>query len=188
MILADFFCCAGGAGMGYKLSGFQVVGIDVEPQPRYPFEFIQADAMELLADPGFMARFDAAHASPPCQMYSKALRHMAAPQPMLIDAVRERLIEIGLPYVIENVEGSPLPRQSDLFGAHGVELCGTMFGLPVWRHRLFECSMSVPIPRPCDHSRPSMNPTTRWGATASTPSGGATTWTTSGIGRWGLGG
>lgn len=161
--LLDLFCCAGGAGQGYALAGFEVVGVDVTFQPRYPFQFVCDDAMKVLED---LARdghaigrhFDAIHASPPCQMYSRALKHLSAPQPMLIDAVRDLLIEIGLPYVIENVEGSPLPRQSDLFGAHGVELCGTMFGLPVWRHRLFECSFPVPIPRPCDHSRPAMNP------------------------------
>jgi DNA (cytosine-5)-methyltransferase 1 len=138
--------------VGYHRAGFDVVGVDINPQPNYPFEFHQADAMTFPLD-----GFDAVHASPPCQMYSRALRHMSAPQPMLIDATRARLAENGAPWVIENVEGSPLPSQSDLFGAHGVMLCGTAFGLRVYRHRLFETSFPVSGP-PCKHTRPAMNP------------------------------
>src|SRR4051812_30614731 len=110
--LLDLFCGAGGAAMGYHRAGFDVIRVEIGPQPNYPFEFHQADAMSYSLD-----GFDAIHASPPCQMYSRALRHMSAPQPMLIDAVKDILAETGLPWVIENVEGSPLPTQSDLFGA-----------------------------------------------------------------------
>ena len=102
--------------------------------------------------------YDAIHASPPCQDYSKAMRHLAAEQPRLIDPVGEKLRVSGRPWVIENVIGAPLPVQSDLFGRHGVQLCGSMFGLPVWRHRLFETSFPVEAPRGCDHREAAMNP------------------------------
>jgi DNA (cytosine-5)-methyltransferase 1 len=151
--LLDLFCCAGGAAMGYHRAGFDVVGVDIEPQPRYPFTFVQADAMTFPLD-----GFSAIHASPPCQDYSRAFRHMAAGYPRLIGPVRERLAASGVPWVIENVEGAPLPSQDDLFGAHGVMLCGTMFGLPIWWHRLFETPFPVAAPRGCNHSVQPMNP------------------------------
>jgi DNA (cytosine-5)-methyltransferase 1 len=124
-------------------------------QPRYPFTFIQADALEFPLD-----GFDAIHASPPCQDYSAAMKSFVIPgqYPRLIDPVRERLVASGVPWVIENVVGAPLPVQDDLFGAHGVELCGTMFGLRIQRHRLFETSQSIAAPRGCDHALLPMNP------------------------------
>jgi DNA (cytosine-5)-methyltransferase 1 len=153
--LLDAFCCEGGCSTGYQRAGFDVVGIDKDPQPRYPFEFIQADAMEVLADTAFLDTFDVIAASPPCQSYSAALKHMAAPQPMLIDAVREALR--GRMYVIENAPGSPIPTQSDLFGTHGIQLCGTGLGLRVYRHRLFESSVPL-VGVSCAHRLPAMNP------------------------------
>ena len=132
--LLDLFCGAGGAAMGYHCAGFEVVGVDIKPQLRYPFEFIQADAMTFPLD-----GFDAIHASPPCQAYSTATpRHHDHPD--LYAATRERLIASGLPYVIENVIGAPYD--------HGVVLCGTMFGLEAegeWlrRYRNFETSFMV---------------------------------------------
>ena len=152
-LLLDLFCGAGGCSTGYDRAGWDVVGVDVNPQPRYPFDFYQADAMTFPLD-----GFDAYHASPPCQDYSRAMRHLTSGYPQLIDPVRDRLSATGSPWVIENVPGAPLPAQTDLWGAHGVELCGTMFGLPVWRHRLFECSFPLSAPRGCDHSAQPMNP------------------------------
>lgn len=137
--LLDLFCCAGGAAMGYSRAGFEVVGVDIDPQPKYPFEFIQGDALAL--DAGFLAGFDAIHASPPCQSYSDLAKrngngHM---WPRLIEPVRKMLIATGLPYIIENVEGAPL--------VDPVVLCGTMFPqLRVIRHRLFETNFALSAP------------------------------------------
>lgn len=137
--LLDLFCCAGGAGVGYRRAGFEVVGVDLKPQPRYPFKFIQADALRL--DPEFLASFDAIHASPPCQSYSDLAKRNgnADAWPRLVEPVREMLIGTGLPYIIENVDGAPL--------LNPVVLCGTMFtGLRVLRHRLFETNFLVLVP------------------------------------------
>lgn len=137
--LLDLFCCAGGAAMGYYLAGFDIVGIDIRPQSRYPFEFYQADALSL--DPGFITSFDAIHASPPCQSYSDlAKRNGNADEwPRLIEPMRDLLIKSNRPYIIENVEGAPL--------INPVILCGTMFkGLRVIRHRLFEANFLIHAP------------------------------------------
>ena len=156
--LLDLFCCEGGAGTGYDRAGFDVTGVDNRPQPRYPFAFLQADALEVLADRKFLAQFDAIHASPPCQDYSKAMRHLTSGYPRLIDPARRLLEASGLPWVIENVPGSALPAQDTLDGAHGVELCGTMFRRPFRYHRLFETSFPISAPRGCDHSIRTLNP------------------------------
>jgi len=137
--LLDLFCCAGGAGLGYSRAGFEVVGVDINPQPNYPFEFKQDDALKL--DPKFIAEFDAIHASPPCQSYSDlAKRNRNAHEwPRLVEPVREMLIRSGLPYVIENVDGAPL--------LNAIVLCGTMFPpLRVLRHRLFEANFQIVAP------------------------------------------
>jgi DNA (cytosine-5)-methyltransferase 1 len=137
--LLDLFCCAGGAGVGYARAGFEVVGVDIVPRPSYPYEFIQADAMGL--DPQFIASFDAIHASPPCQSYSDLAKRNGNGHewPRLIEPVREMLRASDRPYVIENVEGSPL--------LNPVVLCGTMFpGLRVLRHRLFEANFPIEAP------------------------------------------
>jgi DNA (cytosine-5)-methyltransferase 1 len=137
--ILDLFCCAGGAGVGYSRAGFDVVGVDVEMQPHYPFRFIQADAFELHRD--FVSSFDAIHASPPCQSYSDLAKRNrnADAWPRLIEPTRRILIRSGLPYVIENVEGAPLRNPT--------VLCGTMFpGLRVLRHRLFETNFHILAP------------------------------------------
>lgn len=134
--LLDLFCCAGGAGVGYSRAGFEVVGVDINPQPNYPLQFFRADALTLPAT--FIAQFDAIHASPPCQSYSDlAKRNRNADEwPRLIEPTRNLLIKTGLPWVIENVDGAPL--------RNPVVLCGTMFpGLRVLRHRLFEASFPI---------------------------------------------
>jgi DNA (cytosine-5)-methyltransferase 1 len=130
--LLDLFCGAGGAAMGYYRAGFDVVGVDIKPQPHYPFEFHQADALDCAPLAWGAELFDAIHASPPCQAYCDLQKQNKREYPDLIGPVRERLRETGIPYVIENVEGAPL--------ILGVTLCGTMFpGLRVIRHRGFEC-------------------------------------------------
>ncbi len=144
--LLDLFCGAGGAAVGYHQMGFDVVGVDIAPQPNYPYQFVQADALAL--DHGFMAGFDAVHASPPCQAYSDlAYRNGNADAwPQLIEPVRELLADTGKPYVIENVEGSPLRDY--------IVLCGTMFpGLRVLRHRLFETNFPICPPSHGKHPK-----------------------------------
>lgn len=144
--LLDLFCCAGGAGVGYSRAGFEVVGVDIDPQPNYPLPFIQGDVLKL--DPKFIALFDAIHASPPCQSYSDLAKRNgnADAWPRLIDPVRTLLVQSGRPYVIENVEGAPL--------WDPVVLCGTMFpGLRVLRHRLFEANFPIEAPKHGKHPK-----------------------------------
>ena len=136
--LLDIFCGAGGAGEGYRRSGFDVVGVDLKHQKHYPFEFHQGDALEYLGEHG--REFDAIHASPPCQAHT-ALKtmHNAKKHADMIPATRELLRASGRPWVIENVVGAPLQNP--------FMLCGTMFGLGIHgaqlrRHRLFETSFN----------------------------------------------
>lgn len=140
--ILDLFCGAGGAAVGYYRAGFDIVGVDIVEQPFYPFEFIQADALSL--DYEFLMSFDAIHASPPCQRYSTAsalARRRGVEYPDLYIPVRRMLIASGLPYIIENVPGSP---------ARGIGLCGSMFGLKVKRHRIFESNVTLHLPEtPC---------------------------------------
>jgi len=144
MKLLDLFCGAGGAAMGYYNAGFDViVGVDCKPQKNYPFEFVQADVFDYL-DCNSASRFDLIHASPPCQGYSVTCGLSSGEHPKLIPQVRERLIAIGGPYVIENVPGAPL--------INPIMLCGTMFGLRVIRHRLFETVPTIFFaPATCNH-------------------------------------
>jgi DNA (cytosine-5)-methyltransferase 1 len=144
MRLLDLFSGAGGAGMGYHRAGFEVVGVDIAPQPRYPFEFHQADALAYCAAHG--QEFDVIHTSPPCQAYSITKSIHGNDHPALIEATRDALIATGKPYVIENVVGAPL--RSPLM------LCGSMFpSLYVYRHRLFECNPPLFMaPATCQHS------------------------------------
>lgn len=141
MKLLDLFCGAGGAAMGYHRAGFEVVGVDINPQPNYPFEFHQADALTFPLD-----GYDVIHASPPCQRYSVLAKRNgnAEDWPDLVDPIRKRLIASNRPWVIENVVGSPL--------THPVVLCGRMFpGLRVYRHRLFESSSKLTAPPHLPH-------------------------------------
>ena len=118
-----------------------MVGVDIEPQPNYPFEFHQADAMTFPLD-----GFDVVHASPPCQSFTAYRRRgdgVGDGYPNLIPQVRELLQATGLPYVIENVGGAPLENPT--------MLCGSSFGLDVRRHRFFESNVALLAP-PCNHS------------------------------------
>lgn len=128
--ILDLFCGAGGAGVGYHRAGFEVVGVDVVPQPDYPFAFVRMDALRFLENDGARG-FAAAHASPPCQAYTALQRGTnsaaGARHPRLTEPVRDLLREIGLPSIIENPASRP-----------DVVLCGEMFGLGVIRHRKFE--------------------------------------------------
>lgn len=149
MKLLDLFCGGGGAGMGYSRAGFTVTGVDINPQGNYPFEFIQADCLSL--DPAFLRQFDAIHASPPCQAYTRKAADWGRKRthwiehPDLVAPTRDMLQASGLPYVIENVVGAPV--RADMM------LCGTMFGLRIIKHRVFELSWPAAyIVPPCDHS------------------------------------
>jgi len=132
--LLDLFCGAGMAADGYTRAGFQVVGIDIDPQPDYPYDFLQADAMDVLRDGG-LAGFDVVHASPPCQEHTRA-KHLRTAQGgkskhgNLLTPALEILRGQPVPWVVENVPGAP--------GMEGAAVCcGSSFGLGVRRHRLF---------------------------------------------------
>lgn len=130
--------------MGYKRAGFEVVGVDKDPQPNYPFEHHVADAIEFVRAHGH--EFDVIHASPPCQSFTAYRRRgsgVGDSYEDLIPETRAALDEIGRPYVIENVAGSTL--------RDPVMLCGSSFGLDVRRHRYFESNVPLLVP-PCDHS------------------------------------
>jgi DNA (cytosine-5)-methyltransferase 1 len=151
--LLDLFCGAGGAAMGYARAGFEVVGVDIKPQPRYPFAFVEADAIHVLENPWFFnaswTSLDlvAIHASPPCQAFTAYQRTgKVGEYPDLVAQTRELLEETGLPYVIENVEGAPL--------IDPVKICGSQFDpvMDIRRHRLFETNWPLePLTWPCRH-------------------------------------
>ncbi len=142
MRLLDLFCCQGGASAGYVAAGFDVVGVDIAPQPRYPHKFVQGDALEYLAEHGH--DFDAVHASPPCQDHSD-LAHRVGKHDTghLLDDTLRALNSFRGPWIVENVESAPMPGS--------LVLCGTEFGLSVvcndgkrrWlrRHRQFASNL-----------------------------------------------
>lgn len=142
----DLFCGAGGASMGLHQAGFEVTGVDINPQPKYPFKFIQADALTF-----DLSGFDFIWASPPCQAFTRAQRLQGKEHPDLIPYIRFNLafnwIRNKVPYVIENVPGAPLINPQ--------MLCGAMFeGLRVYRHRLFEASFDWTPPTHPTHTHP----------------------------------
>lgn len=146
-ILLDLFCCAGGAGVGYARAGFDVVGVDIAPQPNYPFEFHQADALEFIS--AHAHEFDAIHASPPCQPYSTGVVSRSSEwnhtkgkdEPALIEKTHELLAASGKPWVIENVMGARPFMPTPWF-----VLCGSMFDRPIPRHRVFSTSFTATPP------------------------------------------
>jgi DNA (cytosine-5)-methyltransferase 1 len=146
-LLLDLFCGAGGAAMGYHRAGFDVVGVDIAPQPHYPFEFHQGDAMTWPLD-----GYDVIHASPPCQHFSQmslCRPGLAATYPDLVDPTRQLLRATGRPYVIENVVGAPLENP--------IQICGSGLGMTLQRHRLFESNMAL-MGVPCAHGQNAWNP------------------------------
>jgi DNA (cytosine-5)-methyltransferase 1 len=139
--LLDLFCGAGGAAMGYHRAGFDVTGVDIAPQPRYPFRFVQADAMTYPLD-----GFDAIHASPPCRDHTRLTQmHGTVGSGWMLPAIRDRLTANGQPWILENVPGAPM--RADFL------LCGCMFGLPALRRdRWFETSWrGFNLRSPCHH-------------------------------------
>jgi DNA (cytosine-5)-methyltransferase 1 len=138
------FCCAGGSSQGYADAGFEVVGVDIAKQPRYPFEFYQMNALSVTID----GSFDAIHAAPPCQLHSQGTVSIdRSKYPDLIGPTRELLKKSGLPYIIENVKRAPL--------LDPITLCGASFGLTskddegplvLRRHRIFESNIPLTAP------------------------------------------
>lgn len=140
----DLYCGAGGASMGICWAGYDLTGVDIAMQKNYPFRFIQGDALE--AD---LSGFDFVWASPPCQRHSRmsACRHgLRDSYPDLICATREKLKSWGGPWIIENVVGAPLEKP--------VMLCGAMFGLATYRHRIFESNIQLSAPPHPNHNTP----------------------------------
>jgi DNA (cytosine-5)-methyltransferase 1 len=146
--ILDLFCGGGGAAEGYRRAfpHADIIGVDIaDHSDNYPGEFVCGDALDLLEK--FGREFDFIHASPPCQAYSphvssvdsKWVPTRGKAEPRLIDAVRDLLLAIGTPYVIENVMGARTEMHSPVL------LCGSMFGLPITRHRLFETSFPVDL-------------------------------------------
>ena len=134
----DLFCGAGGASEGLHRAGFEVTGVDLWSQRKYPFEFIRHNAITFPLE-----GFDFIWASPPCQKYSVCHRINRGAQADLIPTIRERLQKTKTPWVIENVVGAPL--------INPITLCGTMFDLPLYKHRLFECSFNITAPKHKKH-------------------------------------
>lgn len=138
----DLFCGAGGASMGLFNAGYAVTGIDIKPQPNYPFWFIEWDAVAFPLE-----GFDFVWASPPCQAHC-ALRHLMPHKhyECFIERTRDRLMAWGGPWVIENVPGAPL--------RDTIQLCGSAFGLRVRRHRIFESNIEL-VGVACKHKEQS---------------------------------
>lgn len=147
MRLLDLFCGAGGAAMGYRQAGFRnIYGVDIAAQPNYPFNFYKGDIMDWLPALLDTYDFDLIHASPPCQhhtRYRNAVKDITDRYDDLCEPVVELLQGLGVPGVIENVEGSHLHAD--------VILCGSMFGLDVRRHREFQLIGWDAMSPPCNH-------------------------------------
>ncbi len=140
--LLDLYCCQGGAAKGYADAGFDVTGVDINPQPRYPYRFVQADAIAYVLEHG--AAFDFIHASPPCQHDSECQRIQNNAHPDLIAPTRTALEASGRPWVMENVGGAVPKLRAP------VMLCGPMLGVGTYRHRFFETGGGFTLDQP-DH-------------------------------------
>jgi len=144
--LLDLYCCQGGASKGYADAGFDVIGVDIDPQPNYPYPFFRADALDFLIR--FGGDFGLRVASPPCQRYSKAWKIQQREHPDLIAPTRDALLAVGGPYIIENVEDAR-PELID-----PITLCGASFELRTYRHRLFESNLDLVAPQHPEHHYP----------------------------------
>ena len=149
MKLLDLYCGVGGASMGYARAGFDVTGVDLKHGKRYPFNYIRANVLDILADIEFLNGFDIIHASPRCQTHSitKNLQIAQGKSTSKIDLIPETragLIQSSKPFIIENVMGSPL--------IEPIMLCGSAFGLKVRRHRIFESNIKL-IGSICNHKK-----------------------------------
>lgn len=148
MRLLDLFCGAGGAAVGYARAGFEVLGVDIQEQSNYPFEFAQADALEILENEDSLKGFDVIHASPPCHDHSRSRNSAGLDgSGWMLGATLDALKAYDRPWIVENVEGAPMPS--------AVELCGASFGLgasgmDLPRHRWFQTSFPLMVP-PCSH-------------------------------------
>lgn len=148
-VILDLFCGAGGAAKGYADAGFDVVGVDINPQPRYPYEFHQGDALDFVGD--HVEWFSAIHASPPCQAYSRTRSLHNNEHPEMVAETRAALVASGRPYVIENVVGAPLVSPVVLSGLHFSMTAEDVDGVIVklLRKRLFETDWGLrPPPKP----------------------------------------
>lgn len=175
-VLLDLFCKAGGAARGYADAGFEVIGVDIEPQRHYPYTFVQGDALN---PPFDLSKFDAIHASPVCKRFSKVTKTRVNPEihPDQIAPIRALLETSGRPYVIENVPEAPL--------IDPITLCGSMFDLDVQRHRVFEANWPLAEHHwPCRHKiwAPRFTPARSTGR----PGRGKVV-TVAGRGGWGVG-
>lgn len=140
-LMLDLFCGEGGAGMGYNLAGFDVIGVDNQIKRHYPFKFFRCDAIAFAYKFGYL--FDFIHASPPCKLATTLAAFSDPSHVDLIPSTVKCLRSLDKPYVIENVPGAKLPSPV-------IVLCGSSFKLFVQRHRLFSSNMSLNAP-PCDH-------------------------------------
>jgi len=181
--LLDLFCCDGGASVGYARAGFEVTGVDIRRRKHYPFRFIQADALDILADVDFLRSFDAIVGSPPCQDNSRT-KHLRNAQGKsagrlslnLIPETRSGMVASGKPYIIENVEGADLRSPVTLCGSMFKELRVTDETGVRWlkRHRIFESNIQLDTPK-CDHGSAGVRPLGVYGSMRDNiPSGGQT--------------
>lgn len=184
--LLDLCSCAGLGADGYHQAGFAVTCVDIHPQPECPHPFYRADALDMLRTRCFGDRYDAIHASFPCQLHTRAkhLRNAQGGESRFLDLLTPGLAllrELDIPWIVENVPGTETilaPREGEWL----TTLCGSMFGLKVQRHRLFLTNWPLYAPGPCDHSTFEPDPVTGkprpWGVyhvpSDSIPQGGRT--------------
>ena len=128
-------------GLHQAFPDAEIVGVDLKPQKRFPFTFVQGDALTFPLD-----GFDFVWASFPCQDYTVLRARTGKRYARLLDAGRWRLVLSGKPWIMENVPGSTLRKDA--------VLCGNSFGLRVYRHRWFEASFPISSPEHVKHVLP----------------------------------